>query len=1025
MMKSYLKKQRLLKLANISIVALSLITPAAYAEEPCQDETKVYQTDVAKPSENMLAAYPDKTFKAFGDTTYDKFFGHTFTNLNIPGKTIVGATLEIKAKPTKSSLSNNDNLNLKFFGAGGSNLASGWGSYFGSGNPNPGLLSNQWIIIFYQNGHTFNLDLGNLPNSGGSILNQLNTHGFLDFLVQDDTTIESLKLTVKYKCSSNPPSPPCQGETKVDEPTAAIPSNNMQATYPDKTFKAFGDAGINKFFGHTFTGLNIPGKTIVGATLEVKAKPGNSSLSNNDDIFLRFFGVGGSVWASRFGLYNATPGLAPVANQVWVNPLTSQTFNLDLNNLPKGGLSIINELNNNAFLDVLVEDDTTIESLKLTVKYECTCTPPPPQMVAWWPLDETSGTNANDIINDNDGTHQNGPTSVSGMVGGALSFDGVNDYVKVPDNNVLDFGANQDFSIDAWILAAKESNRVRTIVDKRYEDGKTNTKGYTFFLNNGKLSFQLATGNGSWFCANNPSSSCTNYTSSSANLADGKWHHVAVTVNRSSSAPIGTFYVDGLPIDTTSIPSFRLGDLSNDQPLTIGRSTNTIVGSNFQGNIDEVEIFNRVLTDEEVYALWFAKEYGKCRPDIWIADPSPDFGAEPNQQSANIWMSPDIWVRNQADGLVNHQHQDVVIGANNHVYVRVRNIGDAPATNPTEIKVYRTLPSTGAGFDTDWTQVGTATINSTLAPNQIEIVKIPWNTNIPAAGHYCFYARVTNISDPLHIPEGTNAIANTFNNNNIAWRNFNVIALSPTDPVITDVIVRPILNIKPLKMVFEVTAEKEADLKKLADELVNVTIGGLENLSIKDPKGLEIIDGKEAKFTGDKGSFIIDVAKGEEVKLNLTFAPTSLIQKDLSGKVYFHVKQFEGEELIGGVSYELHPPKDAALSVTLDTFTANAANGKITINWTTGTETDNAGFTLWRATPINGQCSLDPSNYKDVRQVQPLVYSKSQDGVLGASYSEDDQNVESGVTYCYGLEDVDYDGKRTFHINNIISATLN
>ncbi|WP_069471167.1 hypothetical protein [Candidatus Marithrix sp. Canyon 246] len=112
------------------------------------------------------------------------------------------------------------------------------------------------------------------------------------------------------------------------------------------------------------------------------------------------------------------------------------------------------------------------------------------------------------------------------------------------------------------------------------------------------------------------------------------------------------------------------------------------------------------------------------------------------------------------------------------------------------------------------------------------------------------------------------------------------------------------------------------------------------------------------------------------------------------------------------------------LSVSLDTFTTNAADGKITINWTTGTETNNAGFTLWRATPKDGQCSLDPSNYKDVKQVQPLVYSKSQDGVLGASYSEPDQNVEAGVTYCYGLEDIEYDGTRTFHADKIISATL-
>ena len=617
MMKSYLKKQRLLKLANISIVALSLIIPAAYAEEPCQDETKVYQTDVAKPSANMLAAYPDKKFKGFGDTGINKFFGHTFTGLNIPCKKIVGATLEIKVKPGRSSLSNNDGIYLRFFGTGGNSLSAGWAANFGSGNPNPGLLPNQWIIIFYQNGQTFNLDLGNLPNGGSSIINDLNNHGFVDVFVEDDTTVESVKLTVKYECSCKPPPPPCKDETKVYQPTVASPSANMLATYPNNLpFKGFGDTQINKFFGHTFTSLNIPGKTIVGATLEVKAKPGNSSLSNNDALHLKFFDAGGSSLASGWGSYlgsgNSNPGL--LSNQ-WIDNSyqNGHIFNLNLDNLPNSGGSIINELNTHGFLDFFVQDDTTIESLKLTVKYKCTCTLPPSEMVAWWPLDETSGTNANDIINDNDGTHQNGPASVSGMVGGALSFDGANDYVKVPDNDVLDFGANQDFSIDAWILS-KKTNGIQTIVDKRYEDGKKNTKGYTFFLNNGKLSFQLATGNGSWFCANNSSSSCTNYTSSSANLADGKWHHVAVTVNR-SSAPLGTFYVDGLPIGTTSIPSFRLGDLSNAQPLTIGRSTNTIVGSNFQGNIDEVEIFNRVLTAQEVYALWFAKEYGKCRPD--------------------------------------------------------------------------------------------------------------------------------------------------------------------------------------------------------------------------------------------------------------------------------------------------------------------------------------------------------------------------------------------------------------------------
>jgi hypothetical protein len=394
-------------------------------------------------------------------------------------------------------------------------------------------------------------------------------------------------------------------------------------------------------------------------------------------------------------------------------------------------------------------------------------------------------------------------------------------------------------------------------------------------------------------------------------------------------------------------------------------------------------------------------------------EPSPTF---PNPGVCNgWWCSRDIVVTNSNNPFAGltppalPTHDNPVHGQTNSAYTLVRNLGPMPAYN-VNVEFYLTKAST---WGAPWIFLGSHSI-SNLPVGQQYVASIEWNP--PGTGHYCMQVRLRTPLDPTT----GNSVKE---NNNIAQRNLNIVDLSPDQPVSVDVTVRPALNIKPLKLVFEVTTAK-ADLKKLADELVNVTIGGLENLPIKDPKGLEIIDGKEAKFTGDKGSFIIDVAKDEEVKLNLTFAPTSLTQKDLSGKVYFHVKQFEGEELIGGVSYELRPPEDP-LSVSLDSFTANAADGKITINWTTGTETDNAGFTLWRATPIDGQCSTDPYNYTDVKQVQPLVYSKSLDGVLGASYSEEDQNVEAGVTYCYGLEDIEYNGKRKFHVDKIISATFN
>jgi hypothetical protein len=64
-----------------------------------------------------------------------------------------------------------------------------------------------------------------------------------------------------------------------------------------------------------------------------------------------------------------------------------------------------------------------------------TCMQPPSGMIAWWPLDETTGTRAREIIGNNTGTHVGGPVPATGAVDGALRFDGFDDYIVVPDSD--------------------------------------------------------------------------------------------------------------------------------------------------------------------------------------------------------------------------------------------------------------------------------------------------------------------------------------------------------------------------------------------------------------------------------------------------------------------------------------------------------------------------------------------------------------------------------------------------------------
>jgi hypothetical protein len=76
-----------------------------------------------------------------------------------------------------------------------------------------------------------------------------------------------------------------------------------------------------------------------------------------------------------------------------------------------------------------------------------TCTPPPPNMISWWPGDG----NANDIQGSNNGTLLNGATFAPGMVDQAFSFAGADDEISIAHTSALNFGPNDSFTVDAWL----------------------------------------------------------------------------------------------------------------------------------------------------------------------------------------------------------------------------------------------------------------------------------------------------------------------------------------------------------------------------------------------------------------------------------------------------------------------------------------------------------------------------------------------------------------------------------------------
>ncbi|HLL89182.1 MAG TPA: tandem-95 repeat protein, partial [Tepidisphaeraceae bacterium] len=204
----------------------------------------------------------------------------------------------------------------------------------------------------------------------------------------------------------------------------------------------------------------------------------------------------------------------------------------------------------------------------------------------WYKLDGTLNNAA--LGNSNPGTAVNGPvlTTTGGRDGGALSLDGVNDYVNV---GTYDIGDN--FTIAGWVYLP---NVADTAVIMANGQGGAQSNGFRFAVNgwttnDRRLIFE--TGNG----VNGRTTS-----TASAVIPVNDWAHVAAVVNRTS----GTLrlYVDG--VDVTPTGNWVLNDFQTNAPIWIGSYVNG--GGNFQGQLDDLRVYNRQLAAAEVAAIALA-----------------------------------------------------------------------------------------------------------------------------------------------------------------------------------------------------------------------------------------------------------------------------------------------------------------------------------------------------------------------------------------------------------------------------------
>ena len=196
--------------------------------------------------------------------------------------------------------------------------------------------------------------------------------------------------------------------------------------------------------------------------------------------------------------------------------------------------------------------------------------------LALWHLNEGVGSNIIDESGNMSIGTIDGATWVTGQYGSAISFDGVDDYIRIPDpDGNLDFSGN--YTIEFYVKM--EEIQVRVIMVKY--DGE---RSFVILMNaNGSLS--IANGDGSNSC----------FLTTSTQLQIDSWYHIAIVKNIYCEEV--SIYING-EVDTQT--SCLVGDQTTNTDLYLGSYLAT--GNYFEGALDEIRILNRALSPGEISA---------------------------------------------------------------------------------------------------------------------------------------------------------------------------------------------------------------------------------------------------------------------------------------------------------------------------------------------------------------------------------------------------------------------------------------
>ncbi|HSH03352.1 MAG TPA: FG-GAP-like repeat-containing protein [Anaerolineae bacterium] len=219
-------------------------------------------------------------------------------------------------------------------------------------------------------------------------------------------------------------------------------------------------------------------------------------------------------------------------------------------------------------------------------------------MNAYWALDDNTTTATDSSTHGLNGTLTNSPTWTTTTPATtftnpyALTFDGVDDHVIIPDPSAqVDF-LNEDFTIALWVRPAITQTYI-TDVDNSLIEKWDPAIGYPFTIR--YLNRLVPTDRGKIQVVRYDTNNVT-YMNSTISINDDQFHHVAFV----KTGSVLQLYIDGT-LNNTTIDTTNYGATTNTAPIYLGQRFG--LSNAFKGTLDDIRIYDRALSSYEINNL--------------------------------------------------------------------------------------------------------------------------------------------------------------------------------------------------------------------------------------------------------------------------------------------------------------------------------------------------------------------------------------------------------------------------------------